>query len=109
MGYDNNSSRGWDLPVGFVLGILLGALGGILFAPKPGKEFQGDVQDFVNTLPDNLNALTAQSKVRYTEILAKSKFGLEQQLEKLQERKKAVRIAQAKQRETQDQEHYEFQ
>ncbi len=100
--YDHRDSYGWDLPFGVILGLLFGFLGGVLFAPKPGKELQKDVQAFVDRLPENLNEGISTSKVRYKEIVGKTKQSIESQMEQRTQRKNALKMAEAKRREDQE-------
>ena len=85
-----------DLPVGILMGLLAGAAVGILFAPKPGKELQGDIQDFVHSLPEEINEGLSKSKVKYKEIIGKTKDGIAVRMEQHQHSKRARRMAQAK-------------
>lgn len=97
-----NNRYDFDLPLGLFLGLLGGAIAGILFAPKPGKALQDDVQQFVNTLPDRLNTGLSQSKDRYHELVDKTRLSIENELAKRSYRKSAVRMAEAKRREEQE-------
>jgi hypothetical protein len=60
----HSGSRDSALLSGLVLGLVQGVLMGILFARKPGVQFNRDVQQFINDLPNQLtedntpNALT---------------------------------------------------
>lgn len=105
---DYRGSYSFDLPFGLILGLLGGVLLGILFAPKPGKELQDDVQNLVNRLPDELNQGFSRSKVHYKEIVGKTKNTIERQLEQRAHRKQAVRMAEAKRREEQEAGIYEY-
>lgn len=97
-----------DLPLGLIIGLLGGVVAGILFAPKPGKELQDDVQQFINKLPDELSDQLSASKVRYKEMVGKTKATIETNLEKRNQRKQALRMAEAKRREELETGSYEY-
>lgn len=97
-----------DLPFGLILGLLGGALAGILFAPKPGKELQDDVQRFVNRLPESMEDGLSRSKTQYSELVDKTKQRIEVKLDQRAQRKQALRMAEAKRREELEAGVYEY-
>jgi gas vesicle protein len=101
-------SYDYDLLIGLFLGLLGGALAGILFAPKPGKELQDDLQKFAKELPEEMNERWSRSKVQYKDLAARTKYGIEDQLEKRALRKRARRMAEAKRREELEAGAYEY-
>jgi hypothetical protein len=55
-----------------------------------------------------LNTRLSRSKVQYKDIVGKTKQGIEYQLEQMNQRKQAVRMAEAKRREDLESGSYEF-
>ncbi len=97
-----------DLWGGLLFGFLAGVLFGLLFAPKSGRELQNDVQRLVDRLPDELDRQWSHSKVRYWDLLDKTKDRLENKIEQRKHRKQALRLANAKRREEADSGTYEY-
>lgn len=60
------ADRDWDLVKGLVIGGLIGAAIGILFAPKSGKETRQDIAE-------KADELLAKAKEEYERALEKSK------------------------------------
>jgi len=60
------AERDWDLVKGLVIGGLIGAAIGILFAPKSGKETRQDIAD-------KTDELLSRAKEEYEKALEKSK------------------------------------
>lgn len=104
----HQSNDAFDLPFGLILGLMGGFLFGVLFAPKPGKELQKDVQNYMDGLPNKLNRQVATSRAQYVELVDKTKQGIETQIEQFNRRKQAVRMAEAKRREEQDTGSYDY-
>ncbi len=59
-------ARDWDLAKGLVIGGLIGAAIGILFAPKSGKETRQDIAD-------KADELLSKAKEEYERAIEKSK------------------------------------
>ena len=96
---DRDQFHVFDLLFGLMLGLVAGGLAGLLFAPKPGKDLQDDVQDFVKRLPNQLDQGLSKSKVQYQALVGKTREGIETQLEQRSFRKQASRMEDAKRRE----------
>jgi gas vesicle protein len=96
---DQHDNHSFDLPFGLILGLLGGALAGILFAPKPGKELQEDLQQLVNKLPTDVNTGLSRSKYHYQELVGKTRDSIETEMARRTQKKQANRMAKAKQRE----------
>ena len=60
------SQKEWDLAKGLVLGGLIGAVIGILFAPKSGKETRQDIAD-------KADELLSKAKEEYEKAIERSK------------------------------------
>lgn len=96
------------LPFGLFLGLLGGLLAGILFAPKPGRELQADLRNLAANLPDEVNTRWSRSKVRYQDLMGRTRQGIGLQLEKRTLRKQALRMAEAKRLEEMEAGSYEY-
>lgn len=105
---EQQEGSGFDLLLGLILGLLGGTLAGILFAPKPGKAFQEDIQSLFNNFPEVLDDGLTQSKRQYRELVGKTKENIENQLTQRSQRKKAMRMAEAKRREELETGTYEY-
>ncbi|MEE9911083.1 MAG: YtxH domain-containing protein [Deltaproteobacteria bacterium] len=71
-------ARDWDLVKGLVIGGLIGAAIGILFAPKSGKETRQDIAD-------KADELVTRAKEEYEKAVEKSKATYEATVERLKE------------------------
>ncbi len=60
----NNNSGGTLL--GFIIGAAVGAIAGLLLAPKPGKELRGDIKEFSDKMAED-------AKSEYVKMSAKAK------------------------------------
>lgn len=85
------ADRDWDLVKGLVIGGLIGAAIGILFAPKSGKETRQD-------LANKADELMAKAKEEYEKAAEKSKVAYDAALMRLKDvegaaREKAEEIA----------------
>ncbi len=98
----NRHDDGLDLFLGLLFGLSTGILAGILLAPKPGTELRNDLKGFVNNLPNEVNVSLTRSKGQYKELLGRTKEGIETQIERRNERRQAIRMAEAKRREEQE-------
>ncbi len=103
-----NENYGLDFAVGLMMGLLAGGVAGILFAPKPGRDLQGDIQRVVKNLPDELNEGWSRSKGQYRQIVDKTKVGIADQWEQRNQRRQAQRMAEAKLREEREVGQYDY-
>ena len=69
------AERDWDLVKGLVIGGLIGAAIGILFAPKSGKETRQDIAD-------KADELLAKAKEEYEKAAEKSKAAYDAAVER---------------------------
>ena len=72
------AERDWDLVKGLVIGGLIGAAIGILFAPKSGKETRQDIAD-------KADELLAKAKEEYEKAAEKSKAAYEAAVRRLKD------------------------
>ena len=68
MADDNNSSIGW-----FLAGLGLGALVGVLFAPKSGDETREYLANRANEVPDRLRNSSQQARESWNQWVDKGK------------------------------------
>lgn len=85
--------------LGLFLGLLAGGVLALLFAPKTGKEFQSDVKVWLNDLPDTLRDEMDRAKSRSEQWMDKTRFRIEDRMERYQTWRGARRQAKAKKRE----------
>lgn len=105
---EQQGGNSFDLLLGLILGLLGGTIAGILFAPKPGKALQEDIQVLINHVPELLDDGLNHSKRQYRELVGKTKQNIENQLTQRSQRKKAMRMAEAKRREELETGTYEY-
>ena len=72
------AERDWDLVKGVVIGGLIGAAIGVLFAPKSGKETRQDIAD-------KADELLVKAKAEYEKAAEKSKTAYEAAVKRLKE------------------------
>ncbi len=84
---------------GMTLGVLGGAVAGLLFAPKSGDELRADTQNFVRTLPNRVNDELSNPNTRTREFIDKTRYNIESQVGKVKKDREAGRMAKAKQAE----------
>jgi gas vesicle protein len=78
------AEKDWDLVKGLVIGGLIGAAMGILFAPKSGKETRQDIAD-------KADELLAKAKEEYEKAAEKSKAAYEAAVRRLKDAEGAAR------------------
>lgn len=81
---------------GMTLGMLGGAVAGLLFAPKSGDELRADAQDFIRTLPGRVNDELRNPNTRTREFIDKTRYNIEAQVGKVKRNREADRQAKAK-------------
>jgi len=64
--------------MGFLIGGVLGALAGILFAPKSGKELRSDLKEKGNEVLKDAKDIYADASTRAKEIIAEAKHQAEE-------------------------------
>jgi len=91
---DNAVSYG----VGLLGGVVAGVLVGVLFAPKSGEEMRKDLMEVTDKFCSENDAL-CKCKDSSLELINKTKYSVEKQLNKVLEAVRAGRMAAAKRRE----------
>jgi gas vesicle protein len=81
---------------GMTLGMLGGAVAGLLFAPKSGDELRADAQDFFRTLPGRVNDELRNPNTRTREFIDRTRYNIESQVGKVKKNREADRQAKAK-------------
>ena len=81
---------------GLTLGMLGGAVAGLLLAPKSGEELRADAQEFIRTLPDRVNNEIRNPNTKTREFIEKTRYNIEHQVGKVKKDREADRLAKAK-------------
>ena len=93
-----------DNSICFALGILAGIVGGIaagvLYAPKPGKEFRDDIKKTVIDVAEKYSPEIQKEKKQALDIIKNSKYKIEEQYNNFLDNMKAEKLANAKNIET---------
>lgn len=91
------ADRDWDLVKGLVIGGLIGAALGILFAPKSGKETRQDIANIADELLEKAKAeyeiVSEKGKTVYDAAVERIKDVEESAAEKLAENKNRLKKA----------------
>ncbi len=90
--------------MGFAFGILAGIVGGIaaglLYAPKPGKEFREDIKKTVMDAAEKYSPEIQKAKKQAMDMIKGSKCKIEMEYKKFLDNMKAEKLAEAKNIET---------
>ena len=93
-----------DNSICFAIGILTGIVGGIaaglLYAPKPGKEFREDIKNTVIDVPEKYSPEIQKAKKQAIDIIKSSKYKIEMEYKNFLDNIKAQKLANAKNIET---------
>lgn len=81
---------------GMTVGLLGGAVAGLLLAPKSGEELRADAQTFIRNLPNRVNDELNNPNTRTREFIAKTRYNIENQVGKVKKDREADRLAKAK-------------
>lgn len=84
---------------GIIFGLGVGAILGILYAPKAGQTLRSDIKEMANDLPDNFNSSIEHTRSKAKNIIDKTKYAIEKQISQVGEAFKAGKMAAAKKRE----------
>ncbi len=96
----NNDDGVFALLLGMLLGAFGGVIYGFLYAPKKGKAFRSDVKQWVQSLPEIIEG-EMEPDSRSRRFFEKTRYSLEDQVESMSQSRLAARLAKAKQREQQ--------
>lgn len=93
-----------DSSICFAIGILTGIVGGIaaglLYAPKPGKEFRQDIKNTVIDVTEKYSPEIQKAKKQAIDIIKNSKYKIEKEYKNFLDNMKAQKLANAKNIET---------
>ena len=83
-GFQPENGTGHPFLFGLICGAALGALAGLLFAPKPGAELRGDVTDSARRLRRKAGEMYGEASTVVSDVAAKSRRAFEAGREALQ-------------------------
>lgn len=92
----NDSDNLTSFLLGLFCGVAGGALLGILFAPKSGDALREDMKDFVSHMPERVNNELTTQDSRTRKFIDKTRYNLENQVDRIKQDMKADRMARAK-------------
>ncbi|MBN2160226.1 MAG: YtxH domain-containing protein [Spirochaetes bacterium] len=79
----SNNNDGFKTFVSFVLGAAVGAVCGLLLAPKPGKQLRDDLKEFTDKIADDARAEYEKASAKVREMGDKAKNIAEETKEKI--------------------------
>ncbi len=94
--------------VGIILGVLTGAVIGVLTAPKSGEEVRQKIKDTVDIYSSKKCDEIAKTRIASVNMIKKMGFTIEKQLNRLNDAVKAGRMAAAKRKEENNTEYENF-
>lgn len=95
----NDSDGSLSFGVGFIFGVGLGAILGLLIAPKSGAELRTELKSMANDLPDNLNTGLDDTKDKCCSYVDNVRYNVEKQFKQINDSIKAGKMAAAKKKE----------
>ena len=81
---------------GILLGLMGGAIVGLLLAPKSGNEFRTGTYKALKELPSRVNDEFTRDGTRTRDLIDKTRYNIENQVGKVRNDRKADRMAKAK-------------
>lgn len=79
---DNERSVVLSVLAGIGIGVLVGAIAGLLFAPKAGTETRGDIGKTLHDLGERINDLSHQVSTRVKSAVEAGKSAVTERMEK---------------------------
>ena len=86
--------------IGILTGIVVGIAAGLLYAPKPGKEFREDIKNTVIDVAEKYSPEIQKAKKQAIDIIKSSKYKIEMEYQTFLDNIKAQKLANAKNIET---------
>lgn len=103
---NKNSDDPLIFVAGTLLGVLTGVIAGVMFSPKAGTEIRKDLKDMAKSFSKEMPSDVDKVKNSFSENLARVKFSIESQMNKINDAVKAGRLADAKIKEELDESSY---
>lgn len=75
----SDSNDGYKMFIGFLTGAAIGAVCGLLFAPKSGKETRQTIRDFSDKVADDAKEEYEKASVKARELGGKAKNFIDEQ------------------------------
>ncbi len=97
-----NSDDTSTFGVGILLGVLAGAIAGVLLSPKPGEEMRDDLQKVADKLSQKEPIEVSRTKKITSDTIVKMQYILETQFTRVLDAVKAGKMVTAKRREELD-------
>ena len=95
----SRDDKGANFAIGVLLGVIGGAIVGLIFAPKKGEETVKDIKNAVSSAKEKIEPELEKTKSKAREFLEQAKCKLEAQYNKIKENYKARKLADAKNKE----------
>jgi gas vesicle protein len=74
----SDSNGGFKVFMSFITGAALGAIFGLLFAPKPGKELREDLREFSDKLAEDAKAEYVKMSAKARDAGARAKSAVDE-------------------------------
>jgi gas vesicle protein len=78
---DNEKSVMLSVLAGIGIGVLVGAIAGLLFAPKPGAEIRGDISTTLSDLGNKISDLSHEVATRVKNAVETGKQAVAEKME----------------------------
>ena len=88
--------------VGLLFGMGVGAVLGLLLAPKSGTMLRSELCTMAHSVPDNVNQTLDDTKDKCSNMIDRTRYSIEKQVNKFNNALKAGKMASAKKREELD-------
>ncbi len=74
----SDSNGGFKVFISFITGAAIGAICGLLFAPKPGKELREDLREFSDKLAEDAKAEYVKMSAKAKDVGARAKSAVDE-------------------------------